>query len=238
MAERFENLLKTLFQALIVSCQPVPGGPFDAPDLVVRFVKAAELGGASAVRVEGIKNVEAVCQATTLPVIGLVKRKMPGADVYITPSLEDVEDLAAHGARIIAFDATSRDRLIPVGEMIARIHALNCSAMADVATTREGVAASRQGAEFVGTTLSGYTADSPQQLEPDLELVSSLAQAGVRVIAEGRIATPSQAAQALRNGAFAVTVGTAITRPEWTTCSFTRALSESNSLARQEEETR
>ena len=238
MAEGFENLLKALSRTLIVSCQPVPGGPFDDPDLVVRFVKAAELGGAKAVRVEGIRNVEAVCQATALPVIGLVKRKTPGSDVYITPSLADVDKLSAHGARIIAFDATRRERPVPVGEMIARIHALNCAAMADVATTQEGVAAFRHGAEFVGTTLSGYTANSPQQLEPDLELVSSLAQAGVRVIAEGRIATPSQAAQALQNGAFAVTVGTAITRPEWTTRGFTRALSESNSLAGQEEEIR
>ena len=238
MAEGFENLLKALSRTLIVSCQPVPGGPFDDPDLIMRFVKAAEFGGASAVRVEGIKNVEAVCQSTTLPVIGLIKRKTLGSDVYITPSLEDVEELAAHGARIIAFDATRRERPVPVGEMISRIHALNCSAMADVATTREGVAAYEHRAEFVGTTLSGYTPNSPQQLEPDLKLVSNLAQAGVRVIAEGRIATPSQAAQALQNGAFAVTVGTAITRPEWITRSFTRALSESNSLAGQEEEIR
>lgn len=238
MAEGFENLLEALSQALIVSCQPVPGGPFDGPDLVVRFVKAAELGGARAVRVEGLENVGAVCQSTTLPVIGLVKRKTPGSDVYITPSPEDVEDLAARGARIVAFDATDRKRPLPVGEMLARIHALNCFAMADVATTQEGFVAYEHGAEFVGTTLSGYTADSPQQLEPDLELVSSLAQKGVRVIAEGRISTPSQAAQALRNGAFAVTVGTAITRPEWTTRGFTRALGESSSLAEQEEETR
>ena len=238
VAEGFKNLLGALSGSLIVSCQPVPGGPFDDPELVVRFVEAAELGGARAVRVEGLNNVEAVCRSTTLPVIGLVKRATPGSDVYITPSLADIESLAARGVRIVAFDATDRQRAHPVGEMVARIHDLNCLAMADVATTREGVAAHGHGAELVGTTLSGYTDSSPRGHEPDLELVSSLAREGVRVVAEGRIATPAQAARALQNGAFAVTVGTAITRPEWTTRGFARALSESSSPARQEEETR
>jgi putative N-acetylmannosamine-6-phosphate epimerase len=233
-----QTLLKNLSRALIVSCQPVPDGPFDDPKLVVRFVKAAEIGGAKAVRVEGIENVKAVCCSTTLPVIGLVKRTTPGSDIYITPTLTDIEQLAEHGASIIAFDGTDRERPFSVEAMIARVHAQGCFAMADIATAQEGSAAYASGAEFVGTTLSGYTAASPQQIEPDLGLVTQLAQKGVRVIAEGRIAQPAQAAQALQNGAFAVTVGTAITRPEWITRDFTRALSESKSLASQGEETR
>ena len=235
MLNALQNLLESLAGGLIVSCQPVPDGPFDAPELVVRFVKAAELGGAKAVRVEGVENVEAVCSATTLPVIGLVKRTTPGSDIYITPTPTDVAELAKKGASIIAFDATDCERAFSVVAMIDHIHAQGCLAMADIATAQEGRDAFACGAEFVGTTLSGYTAASPQQTEPDLNLITQLAQKGVRVIAEGRIAQPAQATRALQNGAFAVTVGTAITRPEWIARDFTRALSESKSLANQKE---
>lgn len=231
MNSGLQNLLENLTGSLIVSCQPVPDGPFDDPELVIRFVRAAELGGAQAVRIEGVENVKAVCRATTLPVIGLVKRATPGSDIYITPTPEDAKQLAEHGARIIAFDATDRERTFSVDDMIGFIHAQGCFAMADIATAREGRDAFTSGAEFVGTTLSGYTATSPKQTGPDLELVTQLAQAGVRVIAEGRIGNPQQAARALQNGAFAVTVGTAITRPEWVTRDFTRVLSEPKSLA-------
>ena len=235
MSKALQILLENLVGGLIVSCQPVPDGPFDAPEFVVRFVKAAELGGAKAVRVEGTKNVEAVCGMTTLPVIGLVKRTTLGSTVYITPTPTDVIELAEKGANIIAFDATECEREFSVAAMIEHIHAQGCFAMADIATVQEGRNAFACGAEFVGTTLSGYTVTSPQQTEPDLNLIAQLAQKGVRVIAEGRIAQPAQAARALQEGAFAVTVGTAITRPEWIARDFARALSESKSLASQKE---
>ncbi|STU96565.1 N-acetylmannosamine-6-phosphate 2-epimerase [Klebsiella pneumoniae] len=53
------------------------------------------------------------------------------------------------------------------------------------------------GAEIVGTTLSGYTAEETPD-EPDLALVQCLSAAGCRVIAEGRYNTPAQAAEAMR----------------------------------------
>jgi N-acylglucosamine-6-phosphate 2-epimerase len=57
-----------------------------------------------------------------------------------------------------------------------------------------------------------------------LELVQELSKRGARVIAEGRIATPEQARAALEVGAFAVTVGTALTRIELLTQGFVNAL--------------
>lgn len=75
------------------------------------------------------------------------------------------------------------------------------------------------------TTLSGYTGDSPRQPGPDFELIETLAQGlGVPVIAEGRIAIPEQAARALELGAWAVVVGSAITRPRWITEQFAGAV--------------
>ena len=49
---------------------------------------------------------------------------------------------------------------------------------------------------------------------PDLALVAALSHKGFRVIAEGRYNSPAQAAQAMQHGAWAVTVGSAITRLE------------------------
>ncbi|MGV2795013.1 N-acetylmannosamine-6-phosphate 2-epimerase, partial [Clostridium perfringens] len=46
----------------------------------------------------------------------------------------------------------------------------------------------------------------------------------VPVIAEGRIHTPGEAAEAFRAGAYAVVVGTAITRPHTLTEQFARAI--------------
>lgn len=214
---------------LIASCQPVRGGVFDRPERVVLFARAALDGGAAALRVEGLADVRAVralldrsLRSTLL--IGLVKRDVPGCGVYITPTLEDVSELAAAGADAIAFDATHRPRPVPVVAMVAAIHAVGALAMADVATEGEGVAAQRLGADLVATTLSGYVEGRPTPPEPDLDLVEALARAGVAVVAEGRIATPFDAAAAIRRGAFAVTVGTAFSRPEWIVRSFARAL--------------
>jgi len=211
---------------LIASCQPVRGGPLDRPQLVAALAQATEAGGAVALRLEGLADLEATRAVTRLPIIGLLKKEVPGSPVYITPHLADVEALARRGAEIIAFDATQRPRPVPVAELIAAIHAQGCLAMADVSTLEEGLEAHRLGADFVGSTLSGYTDHSPRLVGPDLELVRQLAAHGVRAIAEGRIGTPQEARAALEAGAFAVTVGTALTRIELLTKAFVDALAE------------
>ncbi len=110
---RARNLLKQLAGGLIVSCQPVPGGPFDTVAGVVAFARAAEASGACGLRIEGAANVAAVVQACTLPVIGLIKHDLDASPVRITPFLEDVETLADAGATIVAIDATARTRRYP-----------------------------------------------------------------------------------------------------------------------------
>ena len=54
--------------------------------------------------------------------------------------------------------------------------------------------------------------------------MTNLRPMGVPVIAEGRIATPEQAARAIGLGAYAVIVGSAITRPQWITARFVEAM--------------
>lgn len=198
---------------LIVSCQPVPGSPLDKPEIVAAMALAAEQAGAVALRIEGVENLKATRAVVSLPIIGILKRDLADSPVRITAFLEDVDALAQAGADIIAIDGTDRERPVPVAALLARIHYHQLLAMTDCSSREDGLACQVLGADIIGTTLSGYTtAETPE--EPDLALVKALSEAGCRVIAEGRYNTPAQASEAMRHGAWAVTVGSAITRLE------------------------
>lgn len=198
---------------LIVSCQPVPDSPLDKPEIIAAMALAAEQAGAVALRIEGVENLRAVRAVVTIPIIGIVKRDLPDSPVRITPWLEDVDALAEAGASIIAFDGTQRSRPVPVEALLARIRHHQLIAMADCSSQEEGLYCHQLGTQLIGTTLSGYTSPETPD-EPDLALVASLSQAGCRVVAEGRYNSPALAAQAIGQGAWAVTVGSAITRLE------------------------
>ncbi|UAK22280.1 N-acetylmannosamine-6-phosphate 2-epimerase [Kluyvera sp. CRP] len=198
---------------LIVSCQPVPGSPLDKPDIVAAMALAAVQAGAVAVRIEGIENLKATRPLISVPIIGIVKRDLSDSPVRITPYLDDVDALVQAGADIIAFDGTDRVRPTAVAEIIARIHHHQRLAMADCSSQQDAADCHRLGADIIGTTLSGYTTDVVPQ-DPDLALVAALSAKGYRVIAEGRYNSPALAAQAMRHGAWSVTVGSAITRLE------------------------
>jgi N-acylglucosamine-6-phosphate 2-epimerase len=219
-----KTLFQTLEHGLIASCQPVRGGVLDKPEIVAALAKATEVGGAVGLRIESLNDLAAVRAVSQLPIIGLVKREIPNSPIYITPELSDVEALAKLGADIIAFDATARQRPVSVQTLMAAVHAHGCLVMADCSTVEEGLEAHRLGADFVGSTMSGYTDYSPQLEGPDLAMVRELSSHGIKVIAEGRIGTPEQARAALEAGAFAVTVGTALTRIELVTAGFVKAL--------------
>lgn len=212
---------------LIVSCQALPGEPLHGSDIMARMAIAAESGGAIAIRANSPADVAAIRKATTLPIIGLHKVDVDGFDVYITPRVAHASALVDAGATIIAIDATGRPH--PEGttaEFIAAVRsATGLPLLADVSTFDEAVAAELAGAEFVSTTMSGYTPYSRQMTGPDLDFVRDASAAlRVPVIAEGRISTPEEARAALDAGAFAVVVGGAITRPQQITTRFARAI--------------
>lgn len=212
-------------RALIVSCQPVSGGPLDRPEIVIGFALAAEAGGARGLRIEGIERVVAVRKATSLPIIGIAKRDLPELGMRITPSLEDVAALADAGADIIAFDATARPHPIAPADLCEAIRKAGKLAMADISSAAEARQANDFGADLIATTLSGYTGGAVPE-EPDFALIREIAKLRNPVIAEGRIRTPRDARNALDAGAHAVVVGSAITRPEHVTEWFVRAMVE------------
>lgn len=203
----------------------------DRPEIVAALAMAALAGGAVGLRIEGVENLRAVRRLTTVPIIGLIKRDIPGSDVRITPLLEDVAALAAAGADLIAFDATDRDRPVSRAALVAAIHAAGRIAMADCAMPEDGLAAHALGAAVLGSTMSGYTG-GPVPDEPDLHLVTMLRRTGAFVVAEGRYHNAAQAARALTAGADAVVAGSAITRTEHVTAWFVEAMAASR-VARQ-----
>ncbi|HJP73104.1 MAG TPA: putative N-acetylmannosamine-6-phosphate 2-epimerase [Pseudonocardiaceae bacterium] len=216
---------------LIVSCQAGAGHPLRDTATIVRLARAAETGGAAAIRcggVGGVEDVAAVVRAVDLPVIGLTKDGQHG--VYITPTVAAAQAVVRAGADIVATDATARSR--PDGATLADtvhvVHEARRLLLADVSTVEEGLAAVAAGADLVATTLSGYTPTSPRAAGPDLALVAALRAAlpaGFPLLAEGRYHTPEVAAAALRLGATSVVVGTAITDPAFLTARFATIVS-------------
>jgi N-acylglucosamine-6-phosphate 2-epimerase len=225
---KLPDLLRRLRGGLIVSCQAEIEEPLCGSEFMAAMSVAASEGGAVGIRANTPADIAAIRHAITLPIIGIYKLDIPGYAVRITPTIEAALQVAVAGADIIAIDCTSRphpDGLI-LDERIRLIHEqTDQPLMADIATYTEGLAAQAAGAELVSTTLSGYTDDSTAQEGPDFELLQKLvSNLKIPVVAEGRITTPEQAAQALHLGAFAVVVGTAITRPQWITAQFVRRM--------------
>jgi len=229
--------LSALRHGLIVSCQAGPDEPLYGSAYMVGMARAAVVGGAVGIRANAPDSIAAIHAAVSLPIVGLYKYDLPGFEVRITPTLQHAKEIAAAGADLIALDATARPHPggVSAADLIAQVRSTTGRpVVADVSTVAEGLAAADAGAEVVASTLSGYTSYSPPGPDPDFNLLRELAprlQArGVLLIAEGRIATPEQAAMALECGADAVVVGWAITRPQWITRRFVDALNHMQSL--------
>lgn len=206
-----------LVGGIVVSCQAAEDNPLHGPDTMALMARAAHLGGAAGLRVDGPADVRAVMRATPLPVMAIYKVDYPGYEVRITPTLADTLALLETGASFIALDGTNRPRLHgeTLAASVAAIHEHGALAFADLATRDDLDGAIEAGVDAVGTTLSGYTAESvTDSPEPDLDLLAWLVtHSPVPVFAEGRYWTPEQAAAALEIGASFVVVGTAITNP-------------------------
>jgi N-acylglucosamine-6-phosphate 2-epimerase len=191
--------------------------PMNRAEIMAALAQAAVLGGARGIRADGPQHIAAIRACVSVPLIGIYKMDLPGYAVRITPTTQSAIQVAAAGADIIALDATARphpEGVDSAGFIRLVSEATGKPVLADVATFEEGLAAAQGGAAAVSTTLSGYTSYSPRRFEPDMALVEKLAKAlSIPVIAEGRFNSPVLAKQALKCGAWAVTVGSGITRP-------------------------
>ena len=227
MNERVEALKGKL----IVSCQALPHEPLHSSYIMGRMAVAAKMGGAKGIRANTKEDIAQIQSEVDLPVIGIVKRDYEGCEIYITPTMKEVDELMEVQPEIIAVDAT--DRLRPEGktldEFYAEIRAKYPKQllMADCATVAEALHADELGFDFVGTTMVGYTPQSKgDRIEAnDFEILRTIVdKVKHRVIAEGNINTPAKAKRVIELGAYAVVVGSIITRPQLITIPFAEAV--------------
>lgn len=225
------NFFEIVKDRLIVSCQSEGDSPFNSPEGVTSFAIAAKQGGAAAIRTEGVEKTAMIVQNIGLPVIGLIKSAFADGSVCITGTFNAVDQLLKAGCHVVAVDGTHRLREGLSGpDFIREIKKTRtCLVMADIASFEEAVDCARAGADCVSTTLSGYTPETAEKASegPDIELVEGLVRyfgTDYPVIAEGRINTPELAASAIKAGAWAVVVGSAISRPHLITKWFADAI--------------
>lgn len=218
---------------LIVSCQALPDEPLHSSFIMGRMAKAAKEGGAKGIRANTSEDIKEIQKEVDLPIIGIVKKDFEDSKVYITPTMDEVDELVSCGADIIAMDATSdlRPGNITIDEFFKKVKEKypNKLFMADCSTIDEAINADRLGFDFIGTTLVGYTDQSKNDKidENDFEILRKIIKnVKNKVIAEGNINTPEKAKRVLELGAYSVVVGSIITRPQVITKNFTEKIKE------------
>lgn len=220
--ETLINFPNGLRGSLIVSCQASAPSPFRETSAISRFAQAAVMGGARGIRADGPEDIRAIRAVVDVPIVGIHKVKQGDGEVLITPSLQGAKELVEAGADLIALDCTARGQRHGALDRLRQIRSeLGVAVLADIATVEEAIQAKEAGADAVLSTLRGYTAETRhvQSFEPGFiaELVRVV---NVPVIAEGHIRFPEQICAALDAGAYAIIIGSAITRPETITQMF------------------
>ena len=228
-----ESKIQSLKGNLIVSCQALPDEPLHSSFIMGRMAKAAKQGGASGIRANTPDDIKEIQNQVNLPIIGIIKKDYDDSKVYITPTMDEIDQLVATGVEIIALDAT--EDLRPNGKNIDDFYKEikekypDQLLMADCSTIAEAIHADELGFDFVGTTLVGYTDQSKgHKIEAnDFEILREIIKnVKAKVIAEGNINTPEKAKRVIELGAYSVVVGSIITRPQVITKNFVDKLAE------------
>lgn len=212
------SILTKIKGGLIVSCQALESEPLHSSYIMQRMAVAAMLGGAAGIRANGVLDIEEIRKEVNLPIIGITKKVYSDSEVYITPTMEEIDELAKIEVEIIALDSTMRLRpgKVELADFFREVRKKYPEQlfMADCSTYEEGMSAAALGFDIIGTTMRGYTPYTADVHLPDFELMDRLVKnTGKPVIAEGGIWSPQELKKALETGVLAAVVGTAITRP-------------------------
>lgn len=228
-----KSKIKSIEGKLIVSCQALENEPLYSSFIMGRMARAAKEGGAVGIRANTREDIEEIQKQVDLPIIGIVKKDYEGSKVYITPTMDEVDDLMKARPEIIAMDATSdlRPNNKSLDDFFKEVKAKYPDQlfMADCSTVEEAVHADELGFDFIGTTMVGYTDQSRgDKIEAnDFEILRKIVEkVSNKVIAEGNINTPEKAKRVIELGAYSVVVGSIITRPQLITKSFVEKMEE------------
>lgn len=226
-----KEILEQIKGGLIVSCQALATEPLYDSYIMSKMAWAAYLGGAVGIRANTVVDIKAIKEKVDLPVIGIIKQDYEGCDVYITPTMKEVDALVEAGCEIIAVDATNRLRPngVTFEEFFKEVRAKYPDQlfMADTSCFEEGKLAEELGMDLIGTTMAGYTPYTKGRTLPDVELIERYVnELHTPVIAEGGIWCPDDLVNVYKAGAFSAVCGTAITRPMDITKRFVKALEE------------
>lgn len=212
---------------LIVSCQALEGEPLHSSFIMGKMALAATQAGAGGIRANTVSDIKEIKKNTNLPIIGIIKRNYGDCNVYITPTIKEVDELIMEGVDIIAIDSTKRLRPdnVKLEYFVKNIKEKYPKQiiMGDISNVDEAIYAEKIGIDIIGTTLCGYTeytkGDKP--LDTLREVLKSVK---IPVIGEGNLDTPQKAKKAIEMGALAVVVGGAITRPKQIAEKFIKAI--------------
>lgn len=230
-----DSKVENLKGKLIVSCQALPDEPLHSSFIMGRMALAAKQGGAAGIRANTKEDIKEIRSQVDLPIIGIVKRDYDDSDIYITPTMKEIEELMEVKPEIIAMDATIATR--PGGKNIDEFFKEVKEKypeqlfMADCSTVDEALHADELGFDFIGTTMVGYTPQSRgDKIEAnDFEILRKIvSNVKHKVIAEGNINTPQKARRVVELGAYSVVVGSIITRPQLITKSFVEEMEKDN----------
>ncbi len=224
-----QEILEQIKGGLIVSCQALETEPLYDSYIMSKMAWAAYLGGAAGIRANTVVDIKAIKEKVDLPVIAIIKQVYDDSEVYITPTMKEVDALMEVGCEIIALDATNR--IHPNGvsfeDFFKEVRAKypNQLFMADTSCFEEGKKAEELGFDLIGTTMAGYTPYTKGTSLPDFTLMERYVnELHTPVIAEGGIWVPEDLKKAIDIGVHAAVVGTAITRPMDITKRFVNAI--------------
>ena len=132
MNQKVENLKGKL----IVSCQALSNEPLHSSFIMGRMALAAKQGGASGIRANTKEDIKEIQSQVDLPIIGIVKRDYDDSDIYITPTMKEIDELMEVKPEIIAIDATKdlRPNGVALDEFYAQIREKYPNVQAEVVT--------------------------------------------------------------------------------------------------------
>lgn len=226
------EMIEKMKGGLIVSCQVQHDDPIYTEVTHTMMAKAAEWAGAVGIRANSPEQIADIKKQVKLPIIGLYKIWNDKTDVFITPTMDAVDQIVEAGADIIAIDCTFQitSEGAQAIELLPKVKKKypNIPVFADVSNVEEATLAIEYGADIVAPTLYGYTKETEHIEGADYRMFAEfcrLFNQKAYVMMEGHVYTPEDAMKCIFLGAHSVVVGSAITRPHLIAARFVDLLS-------------